>query len=48
MTKNTYEANILFSLTFKYFKNTHFFSHNTFATTIAETSRRRNGSAELS
>jgi len=25
MTKNTYEANILCSQTFKYFKNTHFF-----------------------
>ena len=34
--KSTYEANILCSLTFKVFQ-THIFSHNTFATTIAET-----------
>jgi len=41
--KNTYEANILCSLTFKVFENHTFFSHKTFAITIAETSRRRNG-----
>jgi len=40
--KNTYEANILWSLTFKVFQKQTFFSHKTFATTIAETSRRRN------
>jgi len=40
--KNTYEANILWSLTFKVFQKHTFFSHKTFATTIAETSRRRN------
>jgi len=51
--KNTYEANIVCSLTFKVFLKHTCFSHETFATTIAETSRRRNdssrnGSAELS
>jgi len=42
---NTYEANILCILTFKVFQKYTFFSHNTFATTIAETFRRRNGSS---
>jgi len=46
--KNTYEANMLCSLTYKVFQKHTFFSHNAFATTIAEASRRRNGSAELS
>ena len=46
--KNTYVANILCSLTFKVFHKHTFFSNKTFATTIAETARRRNGSAELS
>ena len=41
--KNSYVANILCSLTFKVFQKHTFFSHKTFATTIAETSRRRNG-----
>jgi len=36
--KNTYEANILCSLAFKVFQKHTFFSHKTFATTIAETS----------
>jgi len=43
--KNACEANILCSLTFKVFQKHTFFSHNTFATTIAETSCRRNGSS---
>ena len=43
--KNTYEANILCSLTFKVFQKHTFFSHKTYATTIAETSRRRYGSS---
>jgi len=38
--KNTYEANILCSLTFEVFQKHTFFSHKTFATTIAETTRR--------
>jgi len=46
--KYTYEANICCSVTFKVFQKSIFFSHNTFATTIAETSHRRKGSAELS
>jgi len=46
--KNTYEASILCSLIFKVFHKHSFFSHETFATTIAETARRQNGSAELS
>ena len=46
--KNSYEAKILGSLTFKVFQKHTFFTHKTFATTIAETSRRRNGRAELS
>jgi len=46
--KNTYEANILCSLTFKASQQHTFFSHKTFATTIAETARRRNGVVELS
>jgi len=45
--KNTYVANILCSLAFKVFQK-HIFSNKTFPTTIAETSRRRQGSAELS
>jgi len=45
--KNTYEANILCSLTFKVFQKHTFFSHKTFATTIAETSRRRNLDRQL-
>jgi len=43
--KNTYEANILCSLTFKVFQKHTSFSHDTFATAIAETSRRQNGSS---
>jgi len=35
--KNTYEANILCSRTFKVFQKHTLFSHKTFATTIAET-----------
>ena len=35
--KNTYEANIVCSLTFKVSQKHAFFSHNTFATAIAET-----------
>ena len=35
--KTTYEANILCSLTFKVFQKHTFFSHNIFATAIAET-----------
>ena len=46
--KNTYEVNILCSLTFKVFQKHTFFSHKTFATLIVETSGRRNGDAELS
>jgi len=46
--KNTYEANILCSLTFKVCQKHTYFSHKTFATTIAETSSRRNSGAELS
>ena len=46
--KNTYEANIVCRLTFKVFQKHTFFSNKTFATTVAETSRRRNGGAELS
>ena len=46
--KNTYVANILCSLTFKVFQKHTFFSNKTFATTIADMSRRRNGGAELS
>jgi len=34
--KTTYEANILCSLTFKIFQKHTFFSHKTFATTLAE------------
>jgi len=41
--KKTYVASILCSLTFKVFQKHTFFSHKTLATTIAETSLRRNG-----
>jgi len=43
--KRTYEANNLCCLTFKVFQKHTFFSHNTFATAIAEKSRRQNGSS---
>ena len=50
--KNTYEANILCSLTFKVFQKHGIFSHKTFATTTADTAWpnrcRRNGGVELS
>ena len=51
--KNTYEANILCSLTFKYFKNTHFLRIKHLRPPspkrpVTEMARRRNGSAELS
>ena len=58
VNKNTYEADILCSITFIVFQKHTFFSHKKFATIIAETSRhrnslwpnrrRRNGGAELS
>jgi len=48
VNKSTYETNILCSLIFEVFQKQKFFSHKTFVTTIAETSRRRNGcGAEL-
>jgi len=37
VNKNTYAANILWGLTFIVFQKHTFFSHKTFATTIAET-----------
>ena len=44
-TKNTFEGNILCSLTFEVFQKHTFFSHKTFPTTIAEMSRRQKGSS---